>query len=87
MEVRIVRLVATLGFFGFVSATALAATFIWGYLAAGVLFGAMSAFLWKDEVQALLDRRENARITKDAEARMQGADSPHPGAPNKSWLQ
>lgn len=91
MELRIVRLLATLGFFGTVTAFMVAVSSergwsgAWGYLVGAVLFGAMTAFLWKDEASARADERAMREVQA---AQSGGQQVPPPnagGARSGTW--
>ena len=55
MELRIIRLAATLGFFIMVTAASVSIAGAWGWLIGALLFGGLSVFLWKEEVIAQAD--------------------------------
>lgn len=58
IELRIVRLLATLGFFAAVTLLMVAFAGSWGYVGGAALFGGMTGFLWWSEVRS----REQAQI-------------------------
>lgn len=84
IELRVVRLLATFGFFAAV--TLLMVTFAgsWGYVGGAVLFGGMTGFLWWSEVRS----REQAQIQAEQDRIQQirqTAPPPPQGPSSAQW--
>lgn len=87
VDVLILRVAVALGFLGCVAAVPF--YYSTALLVATLILAGMMIFLYKDEVEAVTDRRNNAKNLKQAEEqrRHQEQGSSHPGVSNKSWLQ
>jgi hypothetical protein len=85
IELRIVRGLATLGFFAAVTLGIVNLAGAWGYVVGAVLYGGMAAFLWRDEVRARATERVRREADANAQRRAeQQAVAPPTGAP-ASW--
>ena len=88
MELRIVRLVATLGFFTVVTLAVVNLAGAWGYVVGSVLFGFMVWVFWRDELNARANEHEQeaaAKIRRQQTDQMQEMPmfpaSPNPAPP------
>ena len=90
MELRIVRLVATLGFFFTVVmaiVTIQGGGSAWGYGVGAALLGFMAAYLWKDDLVAQGNAREQQKAADINQAhRTQSGDQvPQPNSGQIEW--
>jgi hypothetical protein len=66
LELRLIRLVATLGFFGLVTMVAVSFAGPWGYVIGAGLFGGMTCFLWRDDLAARAKERVHRQASDNA---------------------
>ncbi len=67
MELTIVRLTITVGFIVFTSMAAVSFAGGWGYVLGGMMFGALTLFMWKERVIAESEGPSMSAMTYDPE--------------------
>ena len=92
MELRIIRLIVTVGFIAMVTLFAVTTAGPWGYALGALLLGVMMAYLWREEAAAQADVaahervRRAQRVQQDREpVRMRLPGEEWPSEPDQRW--